>query len=161
MVRGLAQTFRQYWLGIVSYFQCRITQGAIEAINGIIQLAKRRARQHDPARDADRARLPHVQPVRKHERPAIGLAGAYSSFPDQPGQNVRFRVDAFLSDGVIAFEQVQAIEAARPFNAIGRLRRLRIDVMIAAAAVLADATLATSNKDNFKMLVPHGLKFVD
>jgi transposase len=40
----LAKTFRQYWDGIVSYFQCRITQGAIEAINGIIQLAKRRAR---------------------------------------------------------------------------------------------------------------------
>ena len=35
---------QQYWKGIVSYFQCRITQGAIEAINGIIQLAKRRAR---------------------------------------------------------------------------------------------------------------------
>ena len=42
--KKLAQTFRQYWTGIVSYFQCRITQGAIEAINGIIQLAKRRAR---------------------------------------------------------------------------------------------------------------------
>lgn len=42
--RKLAQTFKQYWQGIVSYFQCRITQGAIEAINGIIQLAKRRAR---------------------------------------------------------------------------------------------------------------------
>jgi hypothetical protein len=38
------KTFRQYWAGIVSYFQDRITQGAIEAINGIIQLAKRRAR---------------------------------------------------------------------------------------------------------------------
>ena len=42
--KKLAQTFRQYWDGIVSYFQCRITQGAIEAMNGIIQLAKRRAR---------------------------------------------------------------------------------------------------------------------
>ena len=42
--KKLAQTFRQYWDGIVSYFQCRVTQGAIEAINGIIQLAKRRAR---------------------------------------------------------------------------------------------------------------------
>jgi len=40
----LAKTFRQYWEGIVSYFKCRITQGAIEAINGIIQPAKRRAR---------------------------------------------------------------------------------------------------------------------
>ena len=42
--RKLAKTFQQYWQGIVSYFQCRITQGAVEAINGIIQLAKRRAR---------------------------------------------------------------------------------------------------------------------
>jgi transposase len=42
--RKLAKTFHQYWAGIVSYFACRITQGAIEAINGIIQLAKRRAR---------------------------------------------------------------------------------------------------------------------
>ena len=40
----LAKTIRQYWNGIVSYFQHHITQGAIEAINGIIQLAKRRAR---------------------------------------------------------------------------------------------------------------------
>ena len=40
----LARTIRQYWDGIVSYFDSRITQGAIEAINGIIQLAKRRAR---------------------------------------------------------------------------------------------------------------------
>ena len=40
----LARTIRQYWKGIVSYFDGRITQGAIEATNGIIQLAKRRAR---------------------------------------------------------------------------------------------------------------------
>jgi len=40
----LARTIRQYWDGIVSFFNERITQGAIEAINGIIQLAKRRAR---------------------------------------------------------------------------------------------------------------------
>jgi transposase len=40
----VARTIRQYWDGIVSYFNERITQGAIEAINGIIQLAKRRAR---------------------------------------------------------------------------------------------------------------------
>ena len=42
--RKLAQTIRQWWTGIVNYFNERITQGAIEAINGIIQLAKRRAR---------------------------------------------------------------------------------------------------------------------
>jgi transposase len=42
--RKLAKTIRQWWTGIVNYFNERITQGAIEAINGIIQLAKRRAR---------------------------------------------------------------------------------------------------------------------
>ena len=40
----LATTIRQWWTGITNYFDQRITQGAIEAINGIIQLAKRRAR---------------------------------------------------------------------------------------------------------------------
>lgn len=40
----LARTIRMYWHGIINYFQTRITQGAVEAINGIIQLAKRRAR---------------------------------------------------------------------------------------------------------------------
>jgi hypothetical protein len=41
--RKLAKTFRQYWAGIVSYFLRHITQ-TVEGINGIIQLAKRRAR---------------------------------------------------------------------------------------------------------------------
>jgi len=42
--RKLAKTVREYWAGIVNYFTEPITQGAIEAINGIIQLVKRRAR---------------------------------------------------------------------------------------------------------------------
>ena len=40
----LADTIRGNWNGIVAFFECHLTQGAIEAINGIIQLAKRRAR---------------------------------------------------------------------------------------------------------------------
>jgi transposase len=40
----LADTIRGNWDGIVAFFECHLTQGAIEAINGIIQLAKRRAR---------------------------------------------------------------------------------------------------------------------
>ena len=43
-LKNWLKPFGRYWDGIVSYFHCRITQGAIEAINGIIQLAKRRAR---------------------------------------------------------------------------------------------------------------------
>jgi transposase len=43
-LQKLAWTIRQWWTGIINYFDHRITQGTIEAINGIIQLAKRRAR---------------------------------------------------------------------------------------------------------------------
>lgn len=40
----LARTLKTHWDGILAYFHTRLTSGAIEAINGIIQLAKRRAR---------------------------------------------------------------------------------------------------------------------
>jgi transposase len=40
----LAQTVRQYLDGILAYFDTKLTSGAIEAVNGIIQLAKRMAR---------------------------------------------------------------------------------------------------------------------
>ena len=69
-------------------------------------------------------------------------------------------VRGFLSGGVVAFEEVQAIEAARLFNAVGRTRRLRTDAMIAATAIVAGARLATSNAQDFKAFVPHGLTIV-
>jgi transposase len=42
--RHLAKTVRQHWDGILAYFDTHLTSGAIEAVNGIIQLAKRLAR---------------------------------------------------------------------------------------------------------------------
>ena len=42
--RKLAKTVRQHWDGILAYFDTRLTSAAIEAVNGIIQLAKRMAR---------------------------------------------------------------------------------------------------------------------
>ena len=69
-------------------------------------------------------------------------------------------VRGFLAGGVIAFDEVQAIEAARLFNAVGRTRRLRTDAMIAATAIVAGARLATSNAEDFKAFVPHGLTIV-
>jgi predicted nucleic acid-binding protein len=65
-----------------------------------------------------------------------------------------------LSGGISAFEEVQATEAARLFNATGRIRRLRVDAMIAATAIVASARLATSNTEDFRPFVPHGLKLV-
>ena len=69
-------------------------------------------------------------------------------------------VRGFLSGGVIGFEEVQAIEAARLFNAVGRTRRLRTDAMIAATAIVAGARLATSDAEDFKAFVTHGLTIV-
>jgi transposase len=42
--RKLAKTVRQHWDGILAYFDTHLTSAAIEAVNGIIQLAKRLAR---------------------------------------------------------------------------------------------------------------------
>jgi predicted nucleic acid-binding protein len=67
---------------------------------------------------------------------------------------------AFLSGGISAFAEAEATEAARLFNAVGRVRRLRVDAMIAATAIVASARLATSNVEDFEPLVPHGLKLV-
>jgi predicted nucleic acid-binding protein len=70
-------------------------------------------------------------------------------------------IRAFLSGGILAFEEIQATEAARLFNRIGRIRRLRVDTMIAATAVVAGARLATSNTEDFKVFLPHGLKLAE
>jgi len=42
--RTLAKTVRQHWDGILAYFGTGLTSAAIEAINGVIQLAKRMTR---------------------------------------------------------------------------------------------------------------------
>src|SRR3984957_1988936 len=42
--RHLAMTVRALWDGILAYFDTKLTSGAIEAVNGIIQLGKRMAR---------------------------------------------------------------------------------------------------------------------
>ena len=42
--RTLAKTVRHHWEGILAYFDTGLTSAAIEAVNGIIQLAKRIAR---------------------------------------------------------------------------------------------------------------------
>ena len=67
---------------------------------------------------------------------------------------------ALLKGGILPFDDVQAAKAARLFNAIGRPRRLRVDVMIAAVAIGSKARLASLNHDDFKILVPHGLELM-
>lgn len=58
------------------------------------------------------------------------------------------------------FTDKDAAEAARLFNLSGRRRGTFIDCMIAAVALGADASLATTNPDDFRRLEPAGLKII-
>lgn len=69
-------------------------------------------------------------------------------------------VSALLRDRVIPFSGDQAQEGARLWNATGRQRRLRIDAMIAAAAVVSGAELATANLGDFETFRPYGLRLL-
>lgn len=40
----LARTLRRHWAGVVNWFDSQISNGVLEAINGLVQAAKRRAR---------------------------------------------------------------------------------------------------------------------
>ncbi len=42
--RKLASSIREHWDGVVAFMETRVTNGAIEAVNSLIQLAKRMAR---------------------------------------------------------------------------------------------------------------------
>ncbi len=66
---------------------------------------------------------------------------------------------AFLSE-LVAFEEPQAIEAARLFNEVNRKRSLRFDAMIAATTIVAGAWLATNNSADFARFAPHGLQVI-
>ena len=43
-VRAVAKTVKNHWNGILSWFDSQLSNGFIEAVNGLIQAAKRRAR---------------------------------------------------------------------------------------------------------------------
>ena len=40
----LAKTMKTHWKGILAFMETRLTNAAMEAVNGILQLAKRMAR---------------------------------------------------------------------------------------------------------------------
>ncbi len=67
-------------------------------------------------------------------------------------------VQSLLRERVFPYTTDQASESARLFNATGRKRHLRIDAMIAASAIIANAELATGNIEHFAEFRKHGLK---
>ena len=69
-------------------------------------------------------------------------------------------VSALLRDRVVPFSGDQAQEGARLWNATGRQRRLRIDAMIAGAAIVSAAELATANLGDFEPFRRYGLRLL-
>lgn len=69
-------------------------------------------------------------------------------------------VQAAIAGRVLPFTADHAREAARIWNAVGRHRRMRIDAMVAAAAIVAGAALATSNADDFRAFEGQGLRLM-
>ncbi len=57
----------------------------------------------------------------------------------------------------VPLEQADAEKAARLFNQTGRRSKSYADCCIAAVAIRLGAPLATSNRDDFAPMVPHGL----
>ena len=70
-------------------------------------------------------------------------------------------VRSVVSDRVLPFTADQAAESARLYSAVGRSRRLRVDAMITAAAIVANAHLATDNREDFGHFTAHGLRLVE
>jgi predicted nucleic acid-binding protein len=66
-------------------------------------------------------------------------------------------VSAAIADRVIPFTADHARESSRLWNATGRARRMRIDAMVAAAAIVTGAELATETRDDFTPFVAFGL----
>ena len=56
-----------------------------------------------------------------------------------------------------ALERADAEKAAELFNLTGRRSKSYVDCCIAAVAIRVQAPLATSNRDDFMPMVPHGL----
>jgi predicted nucleic acid-binding protein len=61
---------------------------------------------------------------------------------------------------IIPLSEEHAQRAADLFNSAGRRRSTRIDAMIAAATILADAPLATRNTADFEAFRAAGLKLL-
>lgn len=67
-------------------------------------------------------------------------------------------VRGLIRDRILPYTADQASESARLFNAVGRARSLRVDAMIAAASIVANARLGTANVEDFKRFEPFGLR---
>lgn len=67
------------------------------------------------------------------------------------------KAEALIESRIIPFGKVEAALASELFNKTGRRRGSRLDCLIAATAIVAQAQLATVNEADFRPFVGHGL----
>ncbi len=84
-------------------------------------------------------------------------AAAWYEFLCGPVNERQVEVMQGLVREIMAFDERQARLASQLFNAAGRKRYLRVDAMIAAAALVRGVPLATDNIEDFKAFQPAGL----
>ena len=110
-----------------------------------------------------------VDPSHKHAdlwRPLIASgdalaasAVAWTEFRSYPISYDQLRVlDRLILGGILPFDRAQADLAGEMFQKTSARRKNRLDSMIAATAILAEAELATVNEADFESFMPFGLK---
>ena len=67
-------------------------------------------------------------------------------------------VRQLLENRIVPIGPDEAELAARLFNSAGRRRALRYDCLVAATAMGSGARLATANRSDFSLFLPHGLE---
>jgi predicted nucleic acid-binding protein len=67
---------------------------------------------------------------------------------------------ALLKGGILPYTPAEAQVAASACRSLKMPRRLRVDAMIAATAIVAKAPLAANNGDDFEPFIPHGLRLL-
>ena len=70
------------------------------------------------------------------------------------------REETVLRSRIVPFGEPEAVLAADLFNRTGRWRGARFDCLIAATAILDQASLTTENTADFKPFAAHGLALV-
>ncbi|TVQ24996.1 MAG: PIN domain-containing protein [Spirochaetaceae bacterium] len=96
--------------------------------------------------------------IADHENLCTSSICWYEFVSGPVGERGRHLASAILGNRILPFAGEQAGVAARLFNATRRTRRMRIDAMIAAAAIHNRVTLATRNTSDFEPFVEHGLQ---
>ena len=110
-----------------------------------------------------------VDPSHKHAglwRPLIASGDAFAAsavawteFRSYPISYDQLRaLDRLILGGILPFERAQADLAGEMFQKTNARRKNRLDSMIAATAILAEAELATVKEADFKSSIPFGLK---